>query len=370
MTDCYVTATPCTDGQLTSEQVASWRERGYAVVSGLIPPDVVGQLGEAAKSKYPAPGSAEAAAINDFGSAGALTFPSAVSELNDVTLHHNLLRAVASLLDESVQDLRLTQSDLWPKYGRDQKFGVQDNADQRIHVDYPNHTLAHPSPWQRPEAVELILYLGDHDDTGGGTAVVPREGPDDPAYRWPIVDSPGIGDLRYINDRALAEEYFAEQRPALADWRQSLYAREKEVAFKPGDILFYRHDTWHRGTPMKPGSLRLAHNMTYRRASAEWISTLHVGWAWKAYRDNKFLERLIAGASLEQRAVLGFPQPGSDYWCEETLAAVTARYGMFGFDPTPYAIAIPAQSLVTPTGSLVTPADSSVTPAKEPGSPA
>ncbi|MBT7538094.1 MAG: hypothetical protein HN683_02060, partial [Gammaproteobacteria bacterium] len=70
----------------------------------------------------------------------------------------------------------------------------------------------------------------------------------------------------------------------------------------------------------------------------EWISTLHIGWAWQAYRDNKFLERLIAGASLNQRAVLGFPQPGSPYWCEETLQAVEARYGMFGFDITPYAL--------------------------------
>jgi hypothetical protein len=27
----------------------------------------------------------------------------------------------------------------------------------------------------------------------------------DPAHRWPIVDSPGIGDLDYVNDRAHAE---------------------------------------------------------------------------------------------------------------------------------------------------------------------
>ena len=53
-------------------------------------------------------------------------------------------------------------------------------------------------------------------------------------------------------------------------------------------------------------------------------------------RDDKFMERLIASASLDQRAVLGFPQPGSSYWCDETIEAVQARYGAFGFDPTPY----------------------------------
>lgn len=87
---------------------------------------------------------------------------------------------------------------------------------------------------------------------------------------------------------------------------------------------------------MNPGKLRLAHNVTFRKASSEWISTLHTGWAWSAYSKSRMLPKLIGSASLNQRAVLGFPQPGSDYWCEETLAAVTARYGMFGFDPAPY----------------------------------
>ena len=29
-----------------------------------------------------------------------------------------------------------------------------DHHDQRIHVDYPNHTLVHPPAWETPEAVE------------------------------------------------------------------------------------------------------------------------------------------------------------------------------------------------------------------------
>ena len=110
----------------------------------------------------------------------------------------------------------------------------------------------------------------------------------------------------------------------MAQWRASLYEREVHTFFKPGDVLFYRHDTWHRGTPLHEKSFRLVQNITYRRAECEWISTLHIGWAWSAYRQNKFLERLIARASLAQRAVLGFPQPGSTYWCAATLEAVEA----------------------------------------------
>ena len=337
MTDKFITATPVqASGALTRAQVAAWREQGFTFVSGLLPKSLVGQLRDAAMARFPAPDDPRSQQIADFGSAGAFTFPSQVDAFNAITLHPHILGAVSDLLGVPVETLRLSQSDLWPKYGRSGSTGHNDNNDQRIHVDYPNHTLAHPTPWHRPEAVEMILYLDDADDCGGSTAVVPREGHDDPAYRWPIVDSPGIGDLRYINDKDTAEQYFAEMRPALADWRRTLYARERLTRFQPGDIIFYRHDTWHRGTPLKPGALRLAHNMTYRKAGSEWISTLHTGWAWSAYRDNKFLERLIAGCSLDQRAVLGFPQPGADYWCEATIEAVTARYGMFGFDPTPY----------------------------------
>jgi hypothetical protein len=54
------------------------------------------------------------------------------------------------------------------------------------------------------------------------------------------------------------------------------------------------------------------------------------------YSDDKFMERLISSASLDQRAVLGFPQPGSNYWCDETREGVLARYGTFGFDILPY----------------------------------
>lgn len=333
---------------LTGHQVDQWRTEGYALVDGIFDPEAVSQLRSEATARFPKPGTVEAAAINDFGSA--LTFPATVDVFNRITLDGRLLTAIGQLLDVPVSGLRLSQSDLWPKYGpaegedasagEDQRGGIYNNQDQRIHVDYPNHTLVHPAPWDRPEAVELILYLSDHRESGGGTAIVPRTGADDPAYRWPIVDSPGIGDLDYVNDRASAEAYLAEVRPQVVDWRNDLYRRERHTTFTEGTVLFYRHDAWHRGTPLLRGGFRLAHNMTYRRAECEWISTLHTGWAWKMYRKDKFMERLIAEASLDQRAVLGFPQPGSRYWCEETVAAVGARYGQLGMDMAPYRAAL------------------------------
>ena len=323
------------DGILDADHRASWRDRGFAFVGGFFEAGLISELALAAEEQFPRPGTDEAASITNFG--GPLHFPSVVPALNDLTLHPRLLTAVAELLELPVAGLRLTQSDLWPKYGRLERLGgALDNSDQRIHIDYPNHNLAHPTEWSRPEAVEMIVYLSDVDLCGGPTAVVPRQGQDDPAYRWPIVDSPGIADLDYVNDRESAEAYFAEQRSELQSFRESLYEREHYTRFKPGDVLFYRQDTWHRGTPMVPGALRLVQNIAFRRAESEWISTVHVGWAWSAYRRDKMLERLIAGASLDQRAVLGFPQPGSAYWSEATIAAVEARYGVFGMDMSPY----------------------------------
>ena len=338
MTERFIYPTAALDADselsLSDRDVERWRTEGYALIDGLFPWELINELREAASDHFPAPGSAASNEIRDFGSA--VNFPSRLAGFNELTLHPRLLTAVSQLLGCPVSNLRLSQSDLWPKYGRTDRAGQYDNQDQRIHFDYPNHTLAHPAPWNRPEAVEMIVYLSDVDDTGGSTAVVPRQGDDDPAYRWPLVNTPGVGDLRYINDRTSAETYFAEQRPELAAWRQTLYERERWTHFSPGTIVFYRHDVWHRGTPMKPGGRRLAHNLTFRRAECEWISTLHIGWSWAMYHDDKHMERLIAEASLDQRAVLGFPQPGSAYWCDETIEAVEARYGAFGIDMTPY----------------------------------
>lgn len=34
-----------------------------------------------------------------------------------------------------------------------------------MHCDYLNHTLVTPPPWDQPEAVEIIIYLNDIEET-------------------------------------------------------------------------------------------------------------------------------------------------------------------------------------------------------------
>jgi hypothetical protein len=323
---------------LSNAQIESWRERGFALVDGVLPSELLGRVIADACSTFPAAGTPEAEATVGFGSGGRFVFPAASGAANEITLHPRLLGAVSDLLGTKVGALRLTQSDLWPKYGRARKIAGQlDNQDQRIHVDYPNHSLVHPPRWDAPEAVEIILYLSDVADCGGATALVPRDGVDDPAYPWPIVQSPGIGTFPYLNDRDSAEAFLETEAPEVARFRaEHLYPREVRARYRVGTVLFYRHDTWHRGTPLDAGSQRLAQNLTFRKAGHDWVSTLHTGWAWSMYQRTRLMEQLIAGASVDQRCVLGFPAPDDPYWNADTVAAVEARYGPLGFDATPY----------------------------------
>ena len=325
---------------LTDAQVRRWRENGYALVNGVFPRELLETMRAQVTCSFPAAGSPEAEKVAEFGE-GQQHFPFQSAAANEVALHPRLLVAVGQLLGVGVEHVRLTQSDVWPKYGRSVCAGEYDNQDQRMHCDYPNHTLTHPPPWERPEVVEIILYLDQVDVSGGATAVVPRLGPDDPAYEHPITKMPGFGALEWKNDRESAEAYLARVAPAVAEWRRThLYPREERVQYTFGTVLFYRHDTWHRGTPLTPGALRVVHNMTFRKEASEWVSTLHQGWAWAMYTKAMRMERLIANVSVEQRCVLGFPRPGHPYWTKETVLAVAARYAPLGMDVTPYAAAL------------------------------
>lgn len=333
----WIVPTPATgsdEAPLSAAQVASWRDAGAVVVDGLVPLELVAAVRAAAVDRF---GQAPAGAA-DFGSDGALTFPSEVDAVNDVTLHPRLLAAVGQLLGRPVIDLRLTQSDVWAKHGRPARLDdPDDNDDQRMHVDYPNHTLTHPPPWHEPDAVEMIVYADSVEVCGGPTAVVLRRGDDDPAYPWPITATPGVGGFPWINDRASAEAHLAAVAPDVARWREThLYPREAWVRFRPATVLLYRHDTWHRGTPLRPGAIRVVHNLTFRAAASEWISTLHTGWAWAMYRRTQTMERLVATSSVEQRCVLGIPPAGHTWWTPATIAAMEARFGAWGFDPAPY----------------------------------
>jgi len=204
-------------------------------------------------------------------------FPTFIEPLDDLVLSESLIRAVQQLLN--TEDIRLIQADLWPKIGfSNEQHAAHENTDQRMHMDYGNNTLLHPD-WDRPDAVAAIVYYDDWEETKGGTGYVLRQGKDDPLYQPPFVNMPGQAGIPYFNDRAAAENWFKENDPKNYLLRQQLYEREEVVQFKPGTILFYRHDLWHRGRPLVAGKLRRVHNLAWKRADARGISNWNEGFS-------------------------------------------------------------------------------------------
>ena len=269
----------------------------------------------------------------DFGSPGRdFEFPTSVGPLDDLVLNEHLIVAVQQLLETT--DIRLLQADLWPKIGiKSNNYEAQANTDQRMHMDYGNNTVLHPD-WQSPEAVAAIIYYDDSEKTAGGTAFVPRQGDTDPVYQAPFIHMPGQAGKPFFNDRRTVEDWFNTNDPGAYKLRNTLYEREQRVNFKPGTILFYRHDLWHRGTPVMPGKLRRVHNLAWRRADARGWSNWNEGWARQSYYGH--VESIIGRSTPLQRSLLDFPLPGDRYWTPRRIDQVDARFSFYGFDSTPY----------------------------------
>jgi len=340
-----VCSEPLTGGSLTPAQVAQWRTQGFLLLRDVLPADVTAAAAADIAAAFPRPTTPndykEVASSFDFGSEGDMCFPTTSPAVNSIVLHPTLTTAACELMGcrGGCADLRISQAEAWPKYGPPAEAvrGQRNNQDQRMHIDMPNHCLVYPPDWHTPNVVSMIVYLSNVEDCDGQTAVVPRNGDDDPAYgRLYMTKTPGFGAIPWINDRATAEEYLKTHYPEIASFREQLYEREVLAQFKIGDVLLYRHDIWHRGTPVRPLTTRYALNLVYKLAGQDWIHQWAAGFAKKMYRSDQLYERLVATSSVDQRSLMGFPPPGHPYWTAESLEAVTLRYGPFGFDPTPY----------------------------------
>lgn len=313
--------------QLPPKLEQQWREQGFCLIDGLYTPEQVAQI--------------RAAILNSLGDKrnpdfGGVQFPGP-NEFNLTALDERLLNIAMQLLQ--TDRVELSQADAWAKVGTPRPsngYKVFDNYDQRLHMDFPNHTMLHPPTWDQPEAVALIIYLDDHTKTGGMTAVRPRLGINDPAYKYPYTDMPGVVNWPYINDRTHAEKYIQKYDPQAAAFREQIYKELKYAAFKPGTVLIYRHDIWHRGTPVNNQAERVVINLVYKKPGLAWF----YHWS-KAFTRNLYdweidptdkppaaarFAQLIPLLSVKQRAALGFPLPGDPSITQQMLVALQARY--------------------------------------------
>lgn len=240
--------------------------------------------------------------FNDFGSAGLYEFPTFTC-LDKITMNKTLISFVQSLIGPCL----LSQSDAWTKTLKGE------NNDQRMHMDYGNNTFLSPE-WNNPEAVAMIVYLSDTEETGGQTAIVPHE---DELYKTTCM--PGYANYEFYNDKTKAEEYM--EKMGQGEFRQKLYDREIKINAKIGDVLVYRLDTWHRGTTVKKP--RHVMNLLFKKKECHWINQWNPGFTKKMYRGK--LEKLFVSLSPLQKSVLGVPPPG-EYWTENRLKLFKKRY--------------------------------------------
>ena len=111
-------------------------------------------------------------------------------------------------------------------------------------MDYGFNTLLVPPA--RPEAVATITYFTEMDPASeasgdsGATALSP--GP------MILTDAGGVDHTE----------------------PEGVYQTEVLGRFRPGTVLLYRMDFWHRGTPLRVGAVRRTSHIVWRRADAEW----------------------------------------------------------------------------------------------------
>ena len=312
---------------LSQQDVTQWREQGYCLVEGLNVDGIqegVATMGDAFPQSGPKPGKH----VEDFGSGGKAMFPSkSMPFVNTITTSPALLTAVEQLL--GTEDIVLIQSTAWAKYGKklgpDGNNDDHSNNDQRVHMDYGNNMWVHPPPWDQPNAVSIIIYLSDVRQTGGGTAVTPRQGDEDLLYQWPYSHMPGIGGIPFKNNKAAVEAMMREgASQETIKIREECYRREIKTRPKFGSVLFYRHDVWHRGTPVDPGQVRYVMNVAWAKKNSPGMSTWNQGLTIQMYYG--WLEEFVRSLNGQQLRSLGFPARSNPYWTKKTIEAVNMRY--------------------------------------------
>ena len=321
---------------LTPAQVQQWQEQRFVLVDGVWPADLIADAVRAHTDFFPdispANSAAELAQGKDFrgrqsgfgGGNREQEFPfdssSDLDVFNQLTLHARALQAVGQLL--GTDDLRVTRSNFVAKIGSlghekprtsfSDGFGAV--GDQPLHLDFRNNMLLVPSA-HRPDAVAGILYLNRVEDAGGATGIVPYE-PGSVLDRLPLNVGESEGGWGRTGDYEGRE----------------IYERELLPRYREGTCLFYRMDTYHRGTPVYQDSMRRVWGAVWRRADSDWVQAGGAG----MHGDTSLglFAPLLPRLTPAQRACVGFPLPGHEYWTAGTVAAVGERYE--GMDMAPY----------------------------------
>lgn len=295
------------------DEVAAWREEGWALIEGLVDTAEIDAAARDLRYVFPSPEKffADPAANRPAGRSdedlrrGYPEMPATgpafrpeqhrfrgeypfygSGELTRLVVHPHIVDFMERALGTT--DLRVYQAQVSAKYAGDANF------EQPMHTDR-NHSFLPPRmepPWWH---VESFLYLTDVDEGNAPTHLVGRS--DSGARSANAMPMPG-------ND-------------------PELYARERAAIGPRGSLLVYRPDVFHRGVDLtRAGSHRFLLNVSYKVAGQDWIGfhsmqskATHPSWV-----------QFVEGATPRELELFGFPPPGHPIWTENLIEATTEKY--------------------------------------------
>lgn len=295
------------------EAAAAWREDGFVILGGFIPPDELQPAVSELNLLFPtADGFHDATdpRRNRFIGdqfAGIDYFPFASTEISLLAVHHRILSLAERLLED--EDLQISGAEAWAKYS-----GASD-YNQDLHRDFPGHTLLVPSTAPAFRQLEMFVYLADVQDDCGPARLVSRK---------------HTAGLPVIPHRYLRPGHTSTSRLQDDSGSPDLYGAEVPATGPAGTVVAFEIGTVHRGTAMTaPRGARYTMHLNFRPSHVHWGQRR--GWAYAAGQDqwSSFVER----ATPRQLRAFGFPPPGHPYWTPETLVGMALRYPGLNISP-------------------------------------
>ena len=273
------------------------RTEGYAIVEGFLAKDELADAQEGLWLEYPrpeeffaAPERFEHLARDMF--AGVKLFPYQSWAINRLAFHPDLVDAAERFLGATALDLYKVE--LWAKYSGAVNYG------QPLHRDFGSHSLVVARRDGRWPQLTSFIMLSDVTEDDGPTKLVPVSetadvplviGEDDPSFFLP---DPG-----------------------------PLVGLQVSATGPAGSLLLYRNDVLHRGSQMRgAGRSRFSLLADYKLKGTPWAGKM----CWPNQGIGPAFREVMERATVRERDLFGFPPPGHEYWNEQTLTDVQARY--------------------------------------------
>ena len=105
---------------------------------------------------------------------------------------------------------------------------------------------------------------------------------------------------------------------------------EVTITAPAGSLFLYSTDIFHRASAMTgKNRSRFILLADYSARGNPWMGMM----SWPRYANLPAWRKMMQRASVRERDLFGFPSPGDEYWNEQTLADVQARYPRMDMSP-------------------------------------